>query len=394
MAAVTSRSVSLTNIPHDRWAWVEVDLTALRQNARAFQDVLARGTHLMAVVKADGYGHGAVACAQTLQRAGVQQLAVATVEEGIELREAGISLPILILNEPPITSVDELVGYDLMPSVYTMEFGLAFGEASAAAGTVGSYHLAIETGMTRIGVRPEDAVELRHALDFHRGLRCAGTFTHFATADILRDWDYELQLNRFRETVAALRGAGLETGLVHCDNTPGTVLHPDSQFDMCRVGIGLYGLHPSKTTRGAIALKPVMSVRGRITRVEYPPVGSGVGYGATYRVPKQNIQIATVPIGYADGLARTLSNRMEVLVAGNRCRQVGNICMDQFMFAVEVNTTRAFRPRPAVEYGDIVTVMGADGQDEITADELAELRGTINYEVVCNFGQRLERVYV
>ena len=394
MAAVTSRSVSLTNIPHDRWAWVEVDLTALRQNTRAFQDVLARGTQLMAVVKADGYGHGAVACAQTLQRAGVQQLAVATVEEGIELREAGISLPILILNEPPITSVDELVGYNLMPSIYTMEFGLAFGEASAAAGTVGSYHLAIETGMTRIGVRPEDAVELRHALDFHRGLRCAGTFTHFATADILRDWDYELQLNRFRETIAALRGAGLETGLVHCDNTPGTVLHPDSQFDMCRVGIGLYGLHPSKTTRDAIALKPVMSVRGRITRVEYPPVGSGVGYGATYRVPKQNIQIATVPIGYADGLARSLSNRMEVLVAGNRCRQVGNICMDQFMFAVEVNTTRAFRPRPAVEYGDVVTVMGADGQDEITADELAELRGTINYEVVCNFGQRLERVYV
>ena len=394
MAALRFAADVAANTPQDRWAWAEIDLTALRQNARAFQDVLARGTQLMAVVKADGYGHGAVACANTLQRAGVQQLAVATVEEGIELREAGISLPILILNEPPITSVDELVGYNLMPSIYTMEFGLALGEASAAAGTVGSYHLAIETGMTRIGVRPEDAVELRHALDFHRGLRCAGTFTHFATADILRDWDYELQLNRFRETVAALRGAGFETGLVHCDNTPGTVLHRDSQFDMCRVGIGLYGLHPSDTTRGAIALRPVMSVRGRITRVEYPPVGSGVGYGATYRVPKQNIQIATVPIGYADGLSRTLSNRMEVLVDGNRCRQVGNICMDQFMFAVEVNTTRAFRPRSAVEYGDVVTVMGADGADEITADEIAELRGTINYEVVCNFGQRLERVYV
>ena len=396
MAAVgrASNPVGSTNAPHDRWAWAEVDLAALRQNARAFQDVLARGTQLMAVVKADAYGHGAVACAETLQRAGVQQLAVATVEEGIELREAGIGLPILILNEPPITCVDELVAYDLMPSIYTMEFGLAFGEASAAAGTVGSYHLAIETGMTRIGVRPEDAVELRHALDFHRGLRCAGTFTHFATADILRDWDYEMQLSRFLETVKEIRAAGFETGLVHCDNTPGTVLHPDSQFDMCRVGIGLYGLHPSKTTRAAIALKPVMSVRGRITRVEYPPVGSGVGYGATYRVPKQNIQIATVPIGYADGLSRTLSNRMEVLVAGNRCRQVGNICMDQFMFAVEVNTTRAFRPRPAVEYGDVVTIMGADGGDEITADELAELRGTINYEVVCNFGQRLERVYV
>ena len=399
MAALGSAAYAIAGAnqsmePQDRWAWVEIDLAALRQNTRAFQDVLAHGTQMMAVVKADGYGHGAVACAMTLQRAGVQQLAVATVDEGIELRDAGISLPILILNEPPITSVDQLVAYNLMPSVYTMEFGLAFGEASAAAGTIGSYHLAIETGMTRIGVRPEDAVELRHALDFHRGLRCAGTFTHFATADILRDWDYELQLNRFRETIAALKGAGLETGLVHCDNTPGTVLHPDSQFDMCRVGIGLYGLHPSTTTRSAIKLKPVMSVRGKITRVEYPPVGSGVGYGATYRVPKQNIQIATVPIGYADGLARTLSNRMEVLVNGYRCRQVGNICMDQFMFAVDVNTTRAYKPQPPVIYGDVVTVLGADGRDEITADEMAELRGTINYEVVCNFGQRLERVYV
>ena len=280
-----------------------------------------------------------------------------------------------------------------MPAVYTADFALALGEAAAAENRVARYHLAVDTGMTRIGVRRADVVELRRTIDFHRGLECAGTFTHFATADVLDDWDFALQLNRFREAVEALRGAGLDTGLVHCDNTPGTILHPECRFDMCRVGVGLYGLHPAETTLGQIDLEPVMSVRGRIVRVLYPSVGDGVGYGLTYRVPKQNIQIATVPIGYADGLARELSNNMDVLVGGCRCRQVGNICMDQFMFAVDVNGARSYRPTRPVEYGDVVTVIGADGDERITADEMAALRNTINYEVVCDFGMRLEKIY-
>lgn len=379
--------------PKDRWAWVEVDLAALRRNARAFRDRMARGVRFMAVVKSDAYGHGAARCAEALSRAGVQQFAVATATEGMELRQAGIEEPILVLSEPPATAIDDLVAYDIMPSVYTTEFALAYGEAAAAAGKVGRYHLAIDTGMTRIGVLPEDVVEFRHAIDFHRGLECAGTFTHFATADVPRDWDFELQLNRFRQAVASLKGAGFDVGLVHCDNTPGTILHPECQFDMCRVGIGLYGLQPADSTRPQIELEPVMSVRGRVTRVVYPQVGTAVSYGATYRVPKRNIQVATVPIGYADGLSRTLSNRMEVLVDGQRCRQVGNICMDQFMFSVEVNTTRAFRPAHAVSYGDVVTVIGSDGDERISADDMAALRGTINYEVACDFGLRLEKIY-
>jgi alanine racemase len=163
---------------------------------------------------------------------------------------------------------------------------------------------------------------------------------------------------------------------------------------MCRVGIGLYGLQPAETTAPRIQLEPVMSVRGRVTRAIYPSVGDGVGYGLTWRVPKQNMQVATVPIGYADGLARTLSNNMDVIVNGARCRQVGRICMDQFMFAVDVNNARAYRPAKPVEMGDVVTVIGRDGDEEITADEMAKLRDTINYEVVCDFGMRLEKVYV
>ncbi len=379
--------------PDTRWSWVEVNLAALRRNVTAFRRLLGRGTQMMCVVKADAYGHGAVPCARTMHAAGANQFAVATVREGVALREAGIEWPILILSEPPVDCVRTLVEYDLMPAVYTADFALALGEAAAAENPVARYHLAVDTGMTRIGVHRADVVELRRTIDFHRGLECAGTFTHFATADVLDDWDFALQLNRFREAVEALRGAGLDTGLVHCDNTPGTILHPECRFDMCRVGVGLYGLHPAETTLGQIDLEPVMSVRGRIVRVLYPSVGDGVGYGLTYRVPKQNIQIATVPIGYADGLARELSNNMDVLVGGCRCRQVGNICMDQFMFAVDVNGARSYRPTRPVEYGDVVTIIGADGDERITADEMAGLRNTINYEVVCDFGMRLEKVY-
>ena len=380
--------------PQDRWAWIEIDLSAVRHNVKAFKAQLSRGVKMMCVVKADAYGHGAAQCAKAMQSVGADQFAVATVDEGVELRCSGIDNPILVLSEPPVTSIPDLVRFDIMPSVYTVDFALAYGEASAAANKVGRYHLAIDTGMTRIGVRREDLLEVRGSIDFHRGLECAGTFTHFATADVLDNWDFDLQVNRFIEAVTTLKNAGYELGLVHADNTPGTVLHKDIQFDMVRVGIGLYGLHPSKLTIPRIDLQPVMSVRGRVTRVVYPAVGDGVSYGMTWRVPRNNIQVATVPIGYADGLARCLSNRMDVLTRGDRVRQVGNICMDQFMIAVDTAGTHANKPAHEIRYGDVVTLIGKDGDLEITADEMADLRETINYEVVCNFGARLDKVYI
>ena len=380
--------------PDTRWSWVEIDKGALRRNARAFKDKLEPGVRMMAVVKADAYGHGAVECAKVMHASGADQFAVATVAEGLALRAAGITWPILILSEPPMECVQTLIENDLMPSVYTQEFALAYGECAAAMGTVGKYHMAIETGMTRIGVGWSDALEFRRGIDFHRGLACAGVFTHFATADVPNDWTFGMQLRRFTDAVSAMHDAGCELGLVHCDNTPATVLYPQTHFDMCRVGVGLYGMQPAESTRPHISLDPVMSVRARVTRVVYPPTGAGVSYGQNYTVARQNVQVATIPVGYADGLSRTLSGRMDVLVHGTRCPQVGNICMDQCMFAVDVNTRRAVRPMDEVSYGDLVTVMGADGNERITAEELAEKRGTINYEVTCNFGARLEKVYV
>ena len=379
--------------PKNRWAWVEVDLNAIRKNTRAFKALLEPRTQMMCAVKADAYGHGAVECAKAMASSGASQFAVATVDEGVELRRGGVAQPILMLNECPLEGIDDLLAFDVMPSVYPSGFALAYGERAVSLGKVGRYHLAIDTGMSRIGVLPEDVVEFRRMIDFHRGLECAGSFTHFATADAIGDWDFRQQSLRFSDAVSALEGAGLEVGLVHCDNTPGTVLHPENHFDMCRVGIGLYGLQPSETTAPRIALEPAMSVRARVTRVVNPAVGEGVGYGFTYRVPKPNIQIATVPVGYADGLSRSLSNNMDVLVRGMRARQVGRICMDQFMFAVDVNDIRAYHPATAVERGDAVRLIGRDGDDEISADEMADRRDTINYEVVCNFSQRLDRIF-
>ena len=377
--------------PAMRWAWVEIDRGALRRNVRAFKALLAPRQKMCCVVKADAYGHGAVECARVMNSMGVDMFAVATVAEGVELREAGIPAPILMLSEPPISAIPELIAHEIMPSIYTTEFALAYGECAVQAGTVGKYHLAIETGMNRIGVHYTEAVEFMRGIDFHRGIECDGVFTHFATADDPDGWDYKLQCRRFDEAVAALADAGLSYGTVHCDNTPATILDASTHYDMVRVGVGLYGLQPCEATRPRIALEPVMSVRARVTRTAHPAMGEGVGYGFTYRVPRTAVQICTLPLGYADGLSRTLSNRMEVLYRGERVRQVGNICMDQCMVAIHATPIHQI---PEAEYGDIMTIIGRDGHEEITMDEMAELRGTINYEVACNFGMRLEKVYL
>lgn len=379
--------------PQTRWAWVEIDLSSLRHNVRSYKALIHPSCKMMCVVKADAYGHGACQCARTMASCGAQQFGVATLSEGIELRQSGISQPIVLLSEPPVAAVEDLLKYDIQPSVTSSEFVLAYGECAVSHNMVGKYHLALDTGMTRIGVMAEDAVEFRRMIDFHRGIMCAGTFTHFATADIEGDWDFRRQLQRFEAAISALRQAGFHTGLIHCNNTAATMLYPDFQFDMCRVGLGLYGLYPSPETCNILDLMPVMSVRARVSRVVEPRLGEGVSYGMTYRVHEPNTEIATIPIGYADGLTRSLSNEMDVLVHGRRCRQVGRICMDQCMFAYPTMSFSGEVAQP-LEVGDVVTIMGTDGDEYISADEIASLRHTISYEVLCNFAARMPRIYV
>lgn len=377
--------------PATRWAWVEINQGALRRNTRAFKNLLGYGKRLCCVVKADAYGHGAVQCAKIMHATGADMFAVATVSEGVQLREGGIKSPILVLNEPPIDACDTLLEYQIMPSVYSSEFALAYGERAVEMGCVGKYHMAIETGMNRIGVHFTDVLEFRREIDFHRGIECDGVFTHFATADDPDGWDYRLQCTRFSEAVAAMKDAGFECGIVHCSNTPASMLDHSMQFDMIRAGIGLYGLQPCEKSAPIMPLEPVMSVRARVTRTIHPAMGEGVGYGFTFRVPRARVQVCTIPVGYADGLSRTLSNKMDVLYRGQRIRQVGNICMDQCMVAIQQTPARQM---PEAEVGDLITIVGKDGDAVISMDEMARLRGTINYEVACGFGMRLEKVYI
>lgn len=367
-----------------RWAWAEIDLSAVAHNVLALRSLTSTGTAFMAVVKADGYGHGAVEIARAAIAAGATHLGVATVREAVALREGGIGGPIHVLSEPPESTVDMLLDHGLVPSLYTAEFAGALAAAAMGRKTVAPYHLKIDTGMNRIGIRAEEAPQFAVTLSKFPGLRLEGTFTHFATADIPDDWDTERQLKRFRTALDAMRTERVDPGLVHAANSPATILYPESHFAMVRCGIALYGLHPSKHTRGRVDLRPAMSVKARATLVKKVAIGEGVSYGLTFRAAAPTL-VATLPLGYADGVHRTLSNRMQVLAAGKRLQQVGRVCMDQLM--VEI-------PRGVdARRGDEFVLVGDQEGERILLDELAEFAGTINYEMACAFGMRLERVY-
>ena len=364
-----------------RWSWVEIDRGALRRNTRAYKNLLNPRQRLCCVVKADAYGHGAVECAKIMYSAGADMFAVATVNEGVELRQGGITKPILILSEPPIEAIPTLLEFDIMPSVYTSDFALAYGECAVAAGKVGKYHLAIETGMNRIGVHYTQVLDFVRGISFHRGIQCDGVFTHFATADEPSGWDYKLQCQRFTEAVQAIKDAGFECGIVHCANTPSSMLDPSMHFDMIRAGVGLYGMQPCELSGHVMQLDPVMSVHARVTRVAHPAMGEGVGYGFTYRVPRTRVQICTLPIGYADGLDRHFSNGGgEVVINGHRCPIIGNICMDACM--IDVTDTDAHE-------GDSVIIFG----EELPVSELSDKLKTIPYEILTSISPRVKRVY-
>lgn len=372
-----------------RWAWVEIDLNAIRHNASAVKHRLRPGTRLMAVVKADAYGHGAVQCAKTALNSGAEYLGVATVDEAIALREALVNAPILVLAQPPETAIPLLLAYKIMPSIYTAEFAIAYGEAADAFGLRAPFHLKVNTGMNRIGVRWDEAADFARQISFHRALDLEGTFTHFATADCPGTVDFDQQVKRFAEAVNAMRASGVNPGIVHAANSAAAIRYPEVQLDMVRLGISLYGFYPCPEAYPLIDLQPAMSVKARITDVKTVPVGEGVSYGLHYRSPG-GVKVCTVPIGYADGFRRGLSGRTDVLVGGQRFHQVGNICMDQCMF--EVNLRQRSNVDPQI--GDEVVIVGEQGDAAVTIDEMAETLGTIQHEVAIGFGcSRLPRIY-
>ncbi len=367
-----------------RWAHVDIDLGAIERNVRTLKGLTRQGTRFMAVVKADGYGHGAVPVARAALGAGAERLGVATVDEAVALRQAGITTPLHLLSEPPSSAAALIIEHDLIPTVATRAFAGALGRAGAAAGVDVAYHLKLDTGMNRIGVPAASAHEFAAALAEFPGLKLEGTSTHFATADVPGDWDFEMQLERFNTALARMRDEGVNPGIVHAANSPATILHPESHYDMVRCGIAIYGLHPSPATYGEVDLEAAMSVRARTTLVKKIGMGEGVSYGLTWRAVAPTT-VATLPLGYADGVHRVLSNAMSVLIGGVRCAQIGRVCMDQLM----VELPRGVQ----VAEGDEAVLVGSQGAETITLDELAELAGTINYEMACAFGMRMSRVY-
>jgi len=285
----------------------------------------------------------------------------------------------------PPRSAARVVDADITATLYSEAFAVALSRAAASQQRPAVFHLKVDTGMNRIGVRAEDAADFVVSLRGLPGISMEGVFTHFATADVPGDWEFERQLERFNATVEEFRRRGIDPGIVHAANSAATILHPETHFDMVRCGIALYGLHPDPSTHGRIRLEPAMSVKSRVTRVARLGMGEGVSYGMTWHAAAPTT-VATLPIGYADGIRRSLSNTMQVLLGGVPCRQVGRVCMDQLM--VEI-------PRGVeVAVGDEAVLIGRQGGAELTLEAMAEMAGTIDYEIACGLGVRLARVYL
>lgn len=359
---------------------VVVDLAAIKHNVKK---VVSPDADLLAVVKANAYGHGAVPVARAALQAGAARLGVALVEEGLELRDAGITAPILMLSECPPGSEIEAIQGDLTLTLYSQRGVEALVAAGAACGRTPTVHVKVDTGMHRVGVYPsEDLIAFMRDVT-QAGFEVEGVWTHFARAEDDGPTTAD-QMTRFQELLVQLEEADLRPPMVHAANSAATVLYPESHLDLVRPGLALYGMVANPQLQAHVGLRPALSWRSAVSFAKRLPAGEAVSYGHTHRLDK-DAWIATVPVGYADGYSRRLSNRADVLINGRRCRVVGNVTMDQCL--VDCGDDE-------VTSGDEVMLLGKQGEEEITAWELAEHNGTVAYEVLCAIGERVPREYV
>ncbi|MCL6094930.1 MAG: alanine racemase [Actinobacteria bacterium] len=377
-----------------RPAWAEVSLSAARHNASLLSRLVAPA-RLCAVVKADAYGHGATAMAVAFLEGGASCLAVALVEEGIQLREAGIDAPILILSEPPREAMAEVMRFDLTPTLYTREGIIAAQEAASKLYPLEhkGVHLKVDTGMHRVGARPVDVTALAKEVQASDNLFLEGLWTHLAKAEDRESSLTRRQLEVFESTRAELASTGMFPSKLHVANSAGALVHPASRYSMVRCGLSLYGYYPapwiskefSRLSNGD-ALQPVMSLKARVSYVHEVEAGEGISYGHLYHVSKRS-RIAVVPLGYADGVSRKLSAGIgEALLNGRRRPFAGAVTMDQLMLDCGEDTQ--------IREGDEVVLLGEQGGEQIWADHWAELTGSIVYEVLCGIGPRVPRNYL
>ena len=362
-----------------RPARVEVDLDALGHNLALLKSRV-EPARILAVVKADAYGHGAPAVSGYLERAGVDWLGVALVEEGVELRRRGITSPILVLGTSGAEQPALYGRYGLTPTVSSLEQLELWSRFATEAGSLRSLHLKVDTGMVRLGVMPEEFPQALELVRRHPHLELAGVLSHLADANEPESPRTGEQTVRFDALLELLTAEERGRVLVHLTNSAGALHHPPTRLDLVRLGLSLYGLDPARRDAG---LRPVMSVVSRVVQVKKIAVGARVGYGGIWRADRESL-VAIVPVGYADGYGRRLSNRAQVLVRGRRAPVVGAVSMD--MCAVDVTDTGA-------EGGDEVILLGRQGEETIGAWDLAEQAGTIPYEVLCLLGLRLPRSY-
>jgi len=364
-----------------RWAWAEVSASAIEHNVRALVRDVAPAA-LWAVVKANGYGHGAVLAARAAEAGGASGLYVALVQEGVELRAAGVTLPILVLSEQPADQVALGVQHGLQLTVYSEA---QLQHIVDAGGRDHPVHLKIDTGMRRVGAAPVDAVRLARAIEDSPSARLAGVFTHLAMADEPDDPFTAAQLGRFHDVLDQLDAAGLRPPMVHAANSAGAIAHPEARHTMVRAGIAIYGISPGPGVDqlvARLALRPAMSLHARVSHVQRVAPGDRVSYGLRHTFATA-ATVATLPIGYADGVPRRLfAGGGEVLIGGRRRRIVGVVTMDQLM--VDCGDD-------AVQVGDHAVLIGSQGDQTVTATEWADRLGTIGYEIVCGVSARMER---
>jgi len=358
---------------------------ALCQNYRELRANLSSNTGVIAVVKADAYGHGAAAVAAELTTAGCEFFAVALASEGADLRESGITAPILVLAGVWRDDLSLIFDADLTPVIHNAESARLIQEQAAEKNTVKAMHLKIDTGMSRIGVRPHELTSFLNTLKGLANLRLEGLLSHFAEAEVAGSEFSAAQLHNFNETITQTAEAGFHVKYRHMANSAAAVGIKESHFDLIRPGIMLYGSYPAAHLAKKIRLKPVMELKTRILQIKRLPTGTPVSYGRTFITTRETI-IATLPLGYGDGLPRKLSAEGHVLIRGKRAPIAGLICMDLTMCDVS--------DIPGVKAGDEVTLIGRDGSEEITASEIAEKTGTISYEIFCNISKRVPRIYL
>lgn len=364
-----------------RAVWAEIDLGAIEHNIKEIKKRIQGNAKFCAVVKADAYGHGAVAVAQRAVKLGADYLAVAVVSEAVELRRAGLTVPILLLGATQPEDAGVVVDELLTQTVFTLEAARALSEEAVRQGKTAKVHLKVDTGMSRIGVRPEEAGALAVQLRELPGIELEGIFSHFALSDS-RDKTYaQEQLKRFRKALAEVEARGIHIPIRHIANSAAILEMPETHFDMVRAGVILYGLWPSDEVQHVINLRPAMKVWARLVYLKDMYAGEKISYGCTYTVSRES-RIATLPMGYADGYTRLFAGKAVVELRGKRVPIVGRICMDQCMADVTAV--------PEAAVGDKAVLFGSD---TLTADEVAGWLGTINYEIVCMVSPRVPRVY-